>query len=248
MYLERPFTMAAKWLFAAILLLSPVSGWQANAQSISVSPVNILFAPGQKVAALTLTNNAQSEVAIQIATYAWSQQTDSDKLDDTDIVIASPPMTTVPPGGSQVVRIVLRQAAASREESYRLFVEQIPTANKPGTVQMLLRLSIPIFAQPASKATSHLQFHVEVDGEKLFFAALNDGLRHEVLREIALTAADGRKLKISSGTSPYVLSGATHRWPVAIEGEPLKPGDSLHLTAKTDAGSIDQEVRVSAVP
>jgi hypothetical protein len=60
---------------------------------------------------------------------------------------------------------------------------------------MVLRLSIPIFAQPATRAVPHVQFHMEMNAGKLFLVGINDGLRHEVIRDILLSASDGRKLK-----------------------------------------------------
>ena len=220
----------------------------ARAQALSVQPVNVLFSPGQKATSVTVTNTGSSETAIQIRVYAWGQKDDDDQLTDSDAVVLSPPISRMAPGASQVIRLVLRQAAEGREATYRILIDQIPPPTEPGIVHMVLRLSIPIFVQPATRAVPHLQFHMEMDAGKLFLVGINDGLSHEVIRDIELLASDGRKLKEAVSTSPYILSGATRRWPIAAQDPPLLPSETLQLTAHSDAGAIKQQVGFVAAP
>ena len=197
---------------------------------------------------LTVTNKGDSETAIQIRAYAWSQKDGDDQLTDSDAVVLSPPLARMAPGASQVVRLILRQPPQGREATYRILIDQIPPPSEPGVVHMVLRLSIPIFAQPPTRAVAHLQFHVETDAGKLFLVGVNDGLCHEVVRDIVLTASDGRKLKEDTRPSPYILAGATRRWPIAAQGSLPPPNESLQLTAHADAGAIEQQVRFAPAP
>jgi len=236
-------TVAVKTLTVLLLL---AAGLTAGAQSLSVLPVNVFLPTGQNAATLTVTNHGDHETAIQIRPYAWNQPDGNDQLDATRALVISPPIATIPPGGSQVVRLILRQPPQDRESTYRIIVDQIPPPAEPGVVHVVLRLSIPIFAQPSSRAVPHLQFHLEADGGQLHLVALNDGLRHESVREIELSTSDGRKLKPDTGASPYVLAGATHRWHFAVTGSLPLPGDTLRLSAHADSGSIEEQVRVVA--
>ena len=215
---------------------------------MSVLPVNILFLPGQKASSLTVTNVGTSETAIQIRAYAWSQQDGDDQLTDSDAVVLSPPLATIPAGASQVVRLILRQPPQGREATYRILIDQIPPPAEPGVVHLVLRMSIPIFVQPPTRAVPHVQFHLEIDSGKLVLVGINDGLSHEVVHDIVLSASDGRKLKEESGASPYILAGATRRWSIAAQGSLPLPGETLQLTAHTDAGVIQQQVGFVAAP
>ena len=220
----------------------------ASAQALSVQPVNILLASGERTTVLTVTNKAESETSIQIRAYAWHQKEDGDDLTPTEALILSPPLATIAPGADQVLRLQLRQPPQGQEATYRILIDQIPPAKAPGVVNMVLRLSIPLFAQPAARTVPHLQFHVERDADKLFLVGINDGHRHEVLRDVALTTGDGRKLKLESGQSPYILAGVTRRWSIAAEGPLPESSETLQLTAHADTGNIDQQVQWIAAP
>lgn len=230
---------------AAILFFS---GLPAKAQSLSVLPVNVFFAPGQKASSLTVTNTGTTETAIQIRAYAWSQPDGDEQLTLSDAVVLSPPLATIAPGASQVVRLILRQLPQGREATYRILIDQIPPPAQPGIIHMVLRLSIPIFAQPPTRAVPHVQFHLAVDSGKLVLVGINDGLSHEVIHDIVLSTNDGQKLKADSSASPYILAGVTRRWPIAAQGTLPQPGETVQLTAHTDAGVIQEQVGFVTAP
>jgi fimbrial chaperone protein len=218
------------------------TGQLASAQSLAVLPVNVLLAPGQSATTLSVTNQANSETAIQIRAYAWNQANGEDELIASDAVLASPPLASIAPGATQVVRLVLRKLPQGGEGTYRILVDQIPPPAEAGVVHVVLRLSIPIFAQPLTRAVPHVQFHVENDSGHLFLVGVNDGLHHEAIREIVLSTSDGRKLNAEPGASPYILAGATRRWPIHTQDSMPPLGETLRLTAHSDAGAIEQQV------
>jgi fimbrial chaperone protein len=230
------------------ILVFFATGLAASAQSLSVQPVSILLTPGQMATSLTLTNQGDSETSIQIRAFAWSQTLDDDPLVASDAVVVSPPIASIPPKSSQVIRLILRQPAKGQEATYRILVDQIPPPSEPGVVHVVLRLSIPIFAQPATRAVPHVQYHAELNAGQLYLVGTNDGLRHEVVRDIELTTKDGRKLKAASSASPYILAGATRRWKIDAQGPLPLSGDSLQLTGNSDGGVIEQQVHVTAAP
>jgi fimbrial chaperone protein len=237
----------ALYAFAAIpVALS--TGLTARAQSLSVLPVNIHMAPGEQATTLTVTNQGASKTAVQIRAYAWNQDGDKDNLTPSNDVVVAPPIASIAPGDSQVVRLILRQPPQGKEATYRIILDQIPPAAEPGVVHVVLRLSIPIFAQPQTRALAHVEFHAEVKDGQTYLVANNDGLRHEAIREIELTSSNGQKLKLESGASPYILAGTTRHWKIdAPDALPLA-GDTLRLTARSDAEAIEQQVQVVAIP
>jgi fimbrial chaperone protein len=234
--------MAAAKAVAAILVLA-ASSLTAGAQALSVLPVNVFLSPGQKATSLTITNQGTTETAIQLRAYAWNQKDNDDPLTASDAIVVSPPLVRIAPGTQQVVRLILRETPQGREATYRLLLDQIPPPAEPGVVHMVLRLSIPIFAQPAGRVFPDMQFHLERDGEKIDLVAINAGNLHEKIRDIVLVTSDGRKLKAESGKSPYILSGATRRWPIAAQDSLPLTSETMQLTAQADAGAIDQQVR-----
>jgi fimbrial chaperone protein len=235
---------------AAILgsLLLCLSAGVATAEGLTVLPVTIQMAPGQMATNLTVRNEADAPTSLQVRAFAWSQSIQGEeRLDPTTHLMASPPICTIAAGANQVVRLVLRQLPQGGEASYRILLDQIPPPAAPGTVRIALRLSIPIFAEPNVRAAPHLQWRIETGGGQAELVAANDGNRHEKILDISLLAA-GRSLSVEAGTSPYILPGAARRWRISRPTPALVPGSALRLTARADAGEIDQSVSVVAGP
>lgn len=233
---------AANALVAFLIVL--LGNGVARPQALKVIPVNVQMPPGQRTATLTVINEGSTETAIQIRAYAWNQPDGSDRLTASNEVLASPPLTSIAPGATQLVRLVLRRTPEGREATYRILLDQIPSAAVPGEVKIVLRMSIPIFAQPTNRTASHVQFHIERDAGQVYLVGINDGLRHEAIRDIVLSTSDGRKLKTASGAAPYILAGATRRWLIEAQGPQPLTNETLRMAARADTGAIEQQVRV----
>ncbi len=162
---------------------------------------------------------------------------------------ASPPLATIAPRATHIVRLVLRLPPQGREATYRLLLDQIPPPAAPGTVRIALRLSIPVLAELAIRVAPHVQFHIERDTGQAWLVAFNDGGRHEAIRDIALTTSEGSGLQTEANVSPYVLAGATCRWRIVAQARLPVPGGTVCLTAHADTGGIvDQPVSIVAGP
>ena len=227
-----------------ILLAGPIAG----AQALSVLPVNVFLAPGQRAATLSITNQDRNQTAIQIRAYAWDQKDGEDRLTASNEVVVSPPIAVIAAGATQIVRLILREEPQRQEATYRILVDQIPPPAQPGIVHVVLRLSIPIFAEPATPTVPNVQFHLERDAGQLFLVGINNGLRHDVIRGMVLRTSDGREFKEEPSASPYILAGATRRWRMVGKGSLPGPNEVLRLTAQANAGSIEQPVTVAAAP
>ena len=216
----------------------------AHAGLLTVLPVTLQMAPGQSVATLTLINDDSVETAIQVRVFAWTQGDKTERLVPTDDVMISPPLATIAPRAAQIVRLALRRPPQGAEASFRILVDQIPPPAAPNTVRMALRLSIPVFAEPATRIAARLKYHVETRGNESWLVAVNEGTRHEKLREITLIAADGRGIAPAANQSPYVLPGAERRWPLNVSPGAATIAGPLRLVAKGDTGAIDAAVDV----
>lgn len=238
---------AAATLLAAVLLATGMVR-AVRAQDLSVQPVNVFLAPGQRAATLSVTNAGKKETGIQVRTFDWNQKGDDDQLISSQIVVASPPLITIAPGATQVVRLILRQPPKDREATYRILLDQLPPPPEAGVVHMVLRLSIPIFAMPATRAAPHIQFRVERSSGGVDLVGVNDGSSHEALREIVLATSDGRQLKASTSASPYILAGSTRHWHIDTQGYVPQPDETLQLTARGYAAPVNETIHLAATP
>jgi fimbrial chaperone protein len=158
--------------------------------------------------------------------------------------LASPPLATIAPGSIQTVRLVVRKSPIGKETTYRIILDQIPPPVLPGTVQVALRLSIPVFVEPTTRTAAHIRFQVERDGAKAYLVAVNSGSAHETLRDIALTMQDGKDVAVGADTSPYLLADSSSRWPIVSPVLAPTPHGALHLTAQARDRVIDRQVPV----
>jgi fimbrial chaperone protein len=237
----------------AVSLLALAAGLAAllgfgsvSAQSLTVLPVRIQLAPKQMVTSLTLINQGDAETSVQIRVLAWGQSGGNEELTPTDDVLISPPIATIGAGGTQVVRLVLGRKPQGRESTYRILVDQIPPASSPGTVRIALRLSIPVFAEPATRTAARMKYHIESKDGQATLVALNEGSRHETIRELGLTTSTGDGLNAAASASPYILAGATRRWPITTSSRVPLPGDTLRMTGRGEAGAVDRTIAVVA--
>jgi len=233
---------AALAAIVACCLLGAVPA-TAAAPGIEVTPSNILIGPGQMATSLTVRNRTARAASFQVRAYGWQQDSNGDDmLSPTAEIVSSPPIATIAPGGSQVIRLVLRRAPAAREGTYRILLDQLPPPAESGVVHLLLRLSIPIFAQPEARIAPQLQWRVFTDGGEQWLAVTNSGNRHASLQQMTLSTADGRSLQLEMKSPPHVLAGATKRWRI-VGGEPLS-SKTLHLTGTADTGVIDERIAI----
>jgi fimbrial chaperone protein len=87
---------------------------------------------------------------MQVRVFSWTQSPDDDVLTQTEELVASPPIFSVPDGGAQIVRLVLRVAPAATEQAFRVMLDEIPAAAQGTAVVVALRVSLPVFVIPST--------------------------------------------------------------------------------------------------
>ena len=226
-------------------LLASLAVAQAHAANFTVSPVRVELSAQRPVAALTIRNEmADESVVVQLRTVAWTQQDGREVHADTTDLLATPPIFTLAPGASQILRVGLRRPVeGSQEIAYRLFVREVPPEPKPGFTGLMtaLEMSIPLFAKPRTPVAPALEWRLKAGSDGNYSLVVrNDGNAHAQVANLALSVPDATE---PLGTYPgfaYLLPGQAReialrrgaQSPLPAQGSPLK------LTAYTDAGDI----------
>jgi len=244
--LARAMTRAA---FGIILLVMGAS--VVSAATIGVSPVRVTLSANQKIEAITVRNNGTEPMSMQLEVMNWSQQDGNDVFTPTRELLVNPPIFTVPPGESQLIRAGLRRAPdASRELTYRIFMQELPPPPDPdfmGT-KMLMRVSLPVFVLPALAAQPDLLWKAtRTPNGALKISLSNLGGVHIQIANFSLSKPDSAQPWITQQTSTYVLNGQSHDWelPVNAESPAPPPGTTLHLFAQTDAGDMEAKIVIA---
>ena len=231
----------ARGVIGAALLFAAAGA--ASDGSFQVNPVRVTLSAGQPVGALTVRNNGSEAAVVQLEVVDWTQQDGKDVYGASREVLATPPIFTVKPGASQVVRVGLRRSPdEQRELSYRLFLQEVPQPSLPRAqgLQMALRIGVPVFVLPAAPTMPVLVWHATrtADGQ-LKLTAANQGSAHIQVTQftVSFPGAKGPVQQVGA----YVLVGQSRDWLVAGEAP---TGSLLHLTAQTDAGDLQVDVIV----
>jgi fimbrial chaperone protein len=183
----------------------------AAAGSLQVNPVLVEIDADHRTGSVTVRNVEAVPVTIHAYPLAWQQAEGEDRYEDSAALIVSPPVFTVAPGATQVVRVGLRNPAASGH-SYRLIIEEVPEA-MPGTgIRVALRLNLPLYANVRPAAATALRWAASrlPDGNWVL-EAVNSGTGYVRVDPEAAAGATGLHFgsDIAFGT---VLPGAARRW------------------------------------
>jgi fimbrial chaperone protein len=137
----------------------------AGAPAAFDSLIRLDLSAGTKTAALTVRNDAQ-EVLVQAEMMLWEQVDGEDRLTPTRDLLVSPAVFTLPPNGSQLVRVALRHVPAdvTRELAYRLILQEVPQPANPDAagLRVTLRLSVPVFVATAGATGPDLAWSAAV--------------------------------------------------------------------------------------
>jgi len=223
----------ATGLLAGLLAL-PLHAFQ-------VRPVRVDLGVRQAAAQLVVSNPTDRVLLLQAQVWSWSQEATQDRLEPAADLIVNPPIFELAPGAQQVVRVGLRQSLPpGREQSWRLWLSQVATPGAPGDggVQMLLRVSLPVFGVGEAVPDPAPRWERQDAGT---VALSNDGGRHVHVRELRLQS-DG--LPAQSLGPCYALPGGGCRWALPREWQ-SRP---LRLEADSDAGRLRAQFDGPASP
>lgn len=237
----------ARGLVAAIVIMGlPIPAAYAG---LKVFPVRITLVPDEPVQTMTIENSGDTSSRLQLRIYSWRQDKGEEILEDTRDVLANPAQFEIAPGEKQITRFGLRTDVGAQEKSYRVILEEIPglRAPKPGEVQTLLRISIPIFVPPADAGSKLIWKAWPSSPRELSVAVRNDGNAHVQINRLTLSR-NNRRGSAGQDMSVYLLPGSEKRISVPLD-LPVVPGERLAITTKTDqADEVTTELLAERPP
>jgi len=228
---------------AALMAFAP-----AQAAQLKVYPVRIELTAKAPVAAMTVINSGQEATLLQMTVSGWRQENGEDIFEPTRDVLANPAIFELQPGAQQIVRFGLQVGSAATEQSYRVFLQEVPRRrpDKAGEVITLLRISVPIFV-PADSSATQIAWRAWPRGDgQLGVEIRNRGNTHVQVTSLRLVGADHRE-QVGLNMSAYVLPGAWRR--IAIPSTlQSRVGSPLFIRATTDQGDASSVVVSEAGP
>lgn len=221
------------------------------AGEFAIVPLRLDLDRTARAAEVTIRNDDGAPLRMQVEARSWRQGVDGrDLYEPTDALIYFPRALEIPPGESRIVRVGIRGAPVTSEESYRLFIEQLPPSSPEpppagATLRVLLRVGVPVFVAPAQAERKAEITRLEFKDSQVQWTATNAGNVHFVADRVELAALsrDGTRLHVQRYQERYFLAGVVKSMQASIPRE-LCPqvaaleasvlGEGLDLTRKID--------------
>jgi len=239
----------------ASVLASAAAFWlpPASAGSFGISPVRVELSGQAMTATLTVRNDEDAPALIQAESVLWTQSGGEEKLDPTTDLIVSPTVFTLPPKGSQLVRVALRREAdATRELSYRLILQEVPPEASPDFkgLRVALKISVPVFVAPVAEAKANLAWSATRNASgALILRADNQGAAHARVLSFVLTPENGNGPVLQDSVAAYVLPGQYRTWTLEnnnkTRDDSTAVADRYRLKANTERGEVVTELAVA---
>ena len=227
-------------LVLAAILAAAAGAGAASGADLRVAPVIVEPGPGGRTTTLNVINGEDTPLKAQVRVMKWSQKDGQDILTPTNDLVASPPFVSLKPHQRYLVRLVrTAKAPPTGEESYRILVDQVPQPGdvKPGTVNLILRQSIPAFFSDAPRRQAKVDWRIVTQGQVAWLVGHNSGDRRVRLSDLSLNEAN-KPIFHQTGLVGYVLPNSEMRWAIPQQGLVAANG-KVQMTADTDTGPVN---------
>lgn len=209
---------------------------------LSVAPVLLEFGSREQGQVATVSNPGDTAMRVQVRLFAWRNEGDEEVYTPSEDIGFSPAQFEVPPGGRQILRLVLKAPPGPTERAYRLFVDQLPDEADTGVVALPVRMLLPVFVAPEGRvprAAPALAWSGVVDraARVATLTARNAGARRVKLFGLGYEAG-GRSWTVAEGLAGYVLAGGDWSQSFPLVGEPTV----IEVWAQTEQGGIRASV------
>jgi fimbrial chaperone protein len=204
---------------------------------LAISPLRIEIDDAARGATVMLTNTSTRPLPVQSRLFAWSQAGGEDVYEASSDLTISPSIASIPPGETQIVRVLRSGAASPGEKRYRLVVDQLPdpSAALAGAAEARIRFTVPMFLDRTKTAPAQFNWQIGPGGIEL----TNTGGATARVMQLDVKTANGTSVPAGRNSLRYVLGNSTIAWPVENACS-LGP---VTVTVSIDGRTVDAQPR-----
>ena len=219
-----------------------------GAAEFSVTPIRLDMEPGMRSAAVTVVNDDDQPLRLQLKLMEWTQDAAGlDVYTESDELVYFPKLMSVQAKDRRLVRIGLKTPAGATERTYRLFLDELPDTLRPSAsgLSFTVRFALPIFLPAAEAHPRGAIESIALEDGKLRIAVANTGNQNFRITSLAVHSATGFAAELAGW---YLLPGAHRVHTMEIPAEACRSLRRLDVTVKTDKlsleGGLDVEPRM----
>ena len=209
-------------LLTGTLMALLTAALPAAASNFTVTPTEVNLSASATSALVTLRNGSKAPLRFEITLFSWSEDEHGKMiLQPSNDVTYFPKLVELAAGASRNIRIGFTAGTPRDvEQSFRLFVEELPDQSKPtgNAVAIRTKVGIPVFVRPAKPTRTAVLDGVTVEGGRVLTRVRNTGNLHISVDNIAIKGTGAANAATFSKEGPgwYVLPGATRIFEVPI--------------------------------
>lgn len=246
---------STKWNWLAALALVLLAGPPALAGEFVINPLRVTLDRSTRASEVVIRNEDKAPLRMQVEAMSWTQdEQGADRYVAAEGLLYFPRAMEIPPGESRIVRVGVRGLPVSREEAYRLFIEELPPAagteapSDGTTLRVYLRVGVAVFVAPAKPERSGEITSLDIKSGQVEWIVANGGNVHIRADQIELvgTASDGSKILSHVYPDRYVLAGMTKSLRFAIDAETC--GKLAAIEATLIAERLDLKRKIDVGP
>jgi fimbrial chaperone protein len=235
------------------LLVAGLAAWSTaiEAGEFTINPLRVNLDRNTKAAEVTVRNDDTVPLRMQVEAMTWRQDAQGkDQFAPAEDLLYFPRAMEIPPGESRIVRVGVRAAPVTSEETYRLFIEELPPpapaeAPQGTSLRIFLRVGVAVFVAPAQAKRTGEITRLELKGGVAEWSVVNTGNAHFRTEQVELAgvARDGTRLFAQDFPERYFLAGVekTLRFEIPRDTcrqlatlEASVTGENLELKRKLD--------------
>ena len=240
-----PTLSVSRCMTIALLFLGITTS--ALGSSLSVSPIVVSLDETTRTAAITLKNEGNESRVVQTELLRWTQVNGEDIYTPSRDLLVNPPITTLRPGQSQIIRVGLnRKTDKAQELAYRLYISEVPPPPKEGFtgLRIALRLGLAVFVAPDTKPIEKLDWKAALNPQGALQLTLhNGGNRHVRLTSLKVRdPANGKQLAELQQSQLTLLAGQTRQISLPLPAD--WQGRQVSLIAGTEKGLAESKVEL----
>ena len=240
----RHFVLVA---LGALLLAPQVATWS----NFTVTPTEVNLSTSATSALVTLRNGSKLPLRFEVTLVSWSEDEHGKMaLNPSTEVTYFPKLVELAGGTSRNIRVGINAGPARDvEQSFRLFIEELPdqSAPKGNAVALRTKVGIPVFVRPAKPVRSAEIAGVSVENGKVLTRVRNTGNLHINVETIAVKGTGGSAAPTftKEGTGWYVLPGATRIFEVPMTAAECKSTTSVAVEVTGHGKSLTNASQVT---
>jgi len=214
-----------------------------------VMPIRLDFDRGAKSGVITVVNEGEEKLHVQMKAFEWSQDADGkDKYVETNDIIFFPRMMMLEKKEERILRAGIKIPATTKEKTYRLFIEEIPGPRKAEgvNVAIAIRFGVPIFVKPFKEDAKGGIEKIELSKGVLNVHVKNTGNVHFIINSVNIKGRNVKEEEVFSKelSGWYLLNNVSRTYTTPIPGEFCKNIAKFDIEVKTNRFNFNGKLDV----